>query len=45
MKNTHQLYVKVILIDFVRNALGFDELVEDYEDEEETVTVDDDSRA
>ena len=29
--------------DFVRNALGFDEL-EDYEDEEETVTVDDDSK-
>ena len=26
--------------DFVRNALGFDE-IEDYEDEEETVTVDD----
>ena len=29
--------------DFVRNALGFDE-IEDYEDEEETVTVDDDSK-
>ena len=29
--------------DFVRNALGFDEL-EDYEDEEDTVTVDDDSK-
>ena len=29
--------------DFVRNALGFDEL-EEYEDEEETVTVDDDSK-
>lgn len=29
--------------DFVRNALGFDEQ-EDYEDEDETVTVDDDSK-
>ena len=29
--------------DFVRNALGFDE-IEDYEDEEDTVTVDDDSK-
>tara|TARA_B100000963_G_scaffold144247_1_gene125659 strand:- start:194 stop:1618 length:1425 start_codon:yes stop_codon:yes gene_type:complete len=29
--------------DFVRNALGFDEL-EDYEDEEDTITVDDDNK-
>ena len=29
--------------DFVRNALGFDE-IEEYEDEEDTVTVDDDSK-
>ena len=29
--------------DFVRNALGFDE-IEDYEDEEDTVTIDDDSK-
>lgn len=29
--------------DFVRNALGFDE-IDDYEDEEETVTVDNDSK-